>query len=175
MRRRHAISPVFSGHYQDLGVRSLKGHDSAYNLTAFLAWEAGFENHSLCLQGVVVMRPVICSLRERSLRVPGTHPLRGLGAAVLQGWVLHLQRCHKPKARLGAAVRVGLTAVEVTHHIHVLGLCMYILRVVCAPLQDSSQNSNQRFWIQSTTYYGTLCSKASVCHLVLCMQIQYII
>ena len=29
MRRRHAISPVFSG-YWDLGISSLKEHDSAY-------------------------------------------------------------------------------------------------------------------------------------------------
>ena len=30
MRRRHAISPEFSGHYQDLGISSSKGHASAY-------------------------------------------------------------------------------------------------------------------------------------------------
>ena len=32
MRRRHAISPGFSGHYQDLGIASLKLHASACNL-----------------------------------------------------------------------------------------------------------------------------------------------
>ena len=32
MRRRHAISPGFSGHYQDLGISSLKRHDSACNI-----------------------------------------------------------------------------------------------------------------------------------------------
>ena len=32
IRRRHAISPGFSGHYQDLGKSSLKRHDSACNL-----------------------------------------------------------------------------------------------------------------------------------------------
>ena len=30
VRRRHATSPVFSGHYQDLGISSFKMHDSAY-------------------------------------------------------------------------------------------------------------------------------------------------
>ena len=30
MRRRHAISPGFSGHYEDLGILSLEGHASAY-------------------------------------------------------------------------------------------------------------------------------------------------
>ena len=29
MRQRHAISPGFFGHYQDLGISSLKRHDSA--------------------------------------------------------------------------------------------------------------------------------------------------
>ena len=29
MRRRHAISPVFPGHYQDLGIAGLTRHDSA--------------------------------------------------------------------------------------------------------------------------------------------------
>ena len=33
MRRLHAISPGLYGHYQDLGISSLKGHDSACNLT----------------------------------------------------------------------------------------------------------------------------------------------
>ena len=32
MRRRHAISPGFPGHYQDLGISSTKRHDSACNL-----------------------------------------------------------------------------------------------------------------------------------------------
>ena len=32
MRRRHAISPDFSGHYQDLGMSSLKRSDSASNI-----------------------------------------------------------------------------------------------------------------------------------------------
>ena len=32
MRRGHAVPPVFSGHYQDLGIESLKMHDSACNL-----------------------------------------------------------------------------------------------------------------------------------------------
>ena len=32
MRRRHAISPGFSGHYRDLGISSLKRHDSVCNL-----------------------------------------------------------------------------------------------------------------------------------------------
>ena len=32
MRRRHAISPGFSGHYQDLGIASRKKHDSACKL-----------------------------------------------------------------------------------------------------------------------------------------------
>ena len=37
MRRRHAISPGFAGHYQDLGISSLKGHDSACNLILSVA------------------------------------------------------------------------------------------------------------------------------------------
>ena len=32
MRRRHAISPGFSGHYRDLGIWRRKSHDSAYKL-----------------------------------------------------------------------------------------------------------------------------------------------
>ena len=32
MRRRHAISPGFSDHYRDLGISSIKGHDSACTL-----------------------------------------------------------------------------------------------------------------------------------------------
>ena len=32
MRQRHAISPQFFGHYQDLGISSLKGYDSACNI-----------------------------------------------------------------------------------------------------------------------------------------------
>ena len=32
MRRRHAISPGFSGHYRDLGISSRKRHDSACKL-----------------------------------------------------------------------------------------------------------------------------------------------
>ena len=31
MRRRNAMSPGLSGHYQDLGIPSLKRHASAYN------------------------------------------------------------------------------------------------------------------------------------------------
>ena len=33
MVRRHAISPAFSGHYQNLGISSLTGHDSAFNIS----------------------------------------------------------------------------------------------------------------------------------------------
>ena len=43
MRRRHAVSPGFSGHYQDLGIPNLKGHDSACNLIVSVAlrvWQA---------------------------------------------------------------------------------------------------------------------------------------
>ena len=32
MRRYHAISPEFSGHYQNLGIASRKGHDSVCKL-----------------------------------------------------------------------------------------------------------------------------------------------
>ena len=32
MRRRHVTSPGFSGHYQDIGISSLKEHDSTCNL-----------------------------------------------------------------------------------------------------------------------------------------------
>ena len=37
MRRRHAISSVFSGHNQDLDISSLKGHDSACNIILILS------------------------------------------------------------------------------------------------------------------------------------------
>ena len=32
MRRRHAILPVFTGHYQDLYISSVQGHGSAGNI-----------------------------------------------------------------------------------------------------------------------------------------------
>ena len=35
MRRRHAMLPAFSGHYQDLGISSLKGYASALQLYSY--------------------------------------------------------------------------------------------------------------------------------------------
>ena len=40
MRRHHAISPGFPAHYQDLGISSLKWHDSAYNLILSVLYES---------------------------------------------------------------------------------------------------------------------------------------
>ena len=54
VRRRHAISPEFSGHYHDLGISSLKGHDSACNFILRVP--------NVCLKGLLVWMPTQASV-----------------------------------------------------------------------------------------------------------------
>ena len=70
MRRCHAISPGFTGHYRDLGISNRKMHDSACNIILSVV------NEIRC-PGTPVNRVFEMAYLFISLSLAGTHP--GMG------------------------------------------------------------------------------------------------
>ena len=89
MRRRHAISPGFSSHDQDLGISSLKGHDSACNINLSVVTyhqHQGFAwMHDIRASPGRVSELRMCLAARLRGRNSGAPSRRGLGARYCTG------------------------------------------------------------------------------------------
>ena len=153
MRRHHAISPGFSGHYQDLGIiSSLQGHHYACNL--FLAWLGCFSPKANDLRAGV-------ELTERDA---------GWSRASLASRGLRLSAGGLGRSFVSTSAPITCAPLSSPAHISMKPDCWYLRLPLALPLWSGVYNARVLHAQRSTSCVLACSPLAALAHAAHCAQ-----